>query len=404
MNKFKTAAIIFTCSCLFGCSVGKDLEDAVSIDPSESQLTILLSGNTKFRSDEAITLTYSLEGSLASTASVSYDGPTQLALDLTTQTISGDSLAPGQYDVTVTATADQTSAVESLELESDANFAGRYSASVDTPSFLTMSQSAVGETDQNGNVLTRTANVYWFTQQTNDTAFVDRLCAGSLNISGSAATGGGYCKLESAGAPDVADVPNISIAYNDTGDLTLNYSSASDVDEIALGFSGVGEAYISPDVDFSGAYKSPLVEGLDFLKLAPDSIDSVVLDSDISRCAITAVIDPYTQDVISATQADGSIVPVSQVNIGNCDLTDQAGYAISVGDATGDGQRGIIVIFESGISDNTLSFDLYAVRGLEYPDPISKLRYVRVCFEGSPTSIATEYDVTEEICEILDPQ
>ena len=123
MDKFKTAALIATCSYLYGCSVGKDLEDAVITDPSESQLAILLSGNTKFRSDEAITLTYSLEGSLASSASVSYDGPTQLALDSTRHTISGDSLAPGQYDVTITATADQTSAVETLELESDANFA-----------------------------------------------------------------------------------------------------------------------------------------------------------------------------------------------------------------------------------------------------------------------------------------
>ena len=58
-------------------------------------------------------------------------------------------------------------------------------------------------------------------------------------------------------------------------------------------------------------------------------------------------------------------------------------------------------IFESGIDDNTLRFDLYAERGAEYPDPVSKLRYARVCFQGLPTPIASEYDITEEICEAL---
>ena len=95
------------------------------------------------------------------------------------------------------------------------------------------------------------------------------------------------------------------------------------------------------------------------------------------------------------------LFPLLALNIGNCDLTNQDGYIIAVGDASGEGQSGLLQIFESGIDDNTLSFDLYAERGAEYPDPVSKLRYARVCFQGLPTAIAADYDITEEICEGL---
>ena len=80
-------------------------------------------------------------------------------------------------------------------------------------------------------------------------------------------------------------------------------------------------------------------------------------------------------------------------------MTNRDGYIIAVGDASGEGQSGL-ANFESGIGDNTLRFDLYAERS-KYPDPVSKLRYARVCFQGLPTPIASEYDITEEICEAL---
>ena len=65
------------------------------------------------------------------------------------------------------------------------------------------------------------------------------------------------------------------------------------------------------------------------------------------------------------------------------------------------GRADFCKFFESGIDDNTLRFDLYAERGAEYPDPVSKLRYARVCFQGLPTPIASQYDITEEICDGL---
>ncbi len=76
---------------------------------------------------------------------------------------------------------------------------------------------------------------------------------------------------------------------------------------------------------------------------------------------------------------------------------------MSVGEATGSGQSGLMLILQSGISDSVVRFDLYTRRGSEYTDPLSKLRYVRVCYEGVPTSQAVEYDVTEADCEALTP-
>jgi len=107
--------------------------------------------------------------------------------------------------------------------------------------------------------------------------------------------------------------------------------------------------------------------------------------------------------LITATEGDGSIIPAEAITIDNCDLTSQTGYAVSVGDATGSGQSGLMLILQSGISDSVVRFDLYTRRGSEYTDPLSKLRYARVCYQGVPTSQAAVYGVTESDCEALTP-
>ena len=107
--------------------------------------------------------------------------------------------------------------------------------------------------------------------------------------------------------------------------------------------------------------------------------------------------------MITATEGDGSIIPAEAITIDNCDLTSQTGYAVSVGDATGSGQSGLMLILQSGISDSVVRFDLYTRRGSEYTDPLSKLRYARVCYQGAPTSQAAVYGVTESDCEALTP-
>ena len=91
MGTIKRIAFTFIIANLSGCSVGKDPEDTLDSDSApdatQSRLTIALSGNTKYRADEPVTLTYTLGGELVSDASVTYDGTTQLVLDTTSQTI-----------------------------------------------------------------------------------------------------------------------------------------------------------------------------------------------------------------------------------------------------------------------------------------------------------------------------
>jgi hypothetical protein len=145
-----------------------------------------------------------------------------------------------------------------------------------------------------------------------------------------------------------------------------------------------------------------LKPNLDLVIITDQTIDnSLASNAEVAQCSVSGVLQPYSQELITATEGDGSIVPVTDLNIGNCDLTNQDGYIVAVGDASGEGQSGLLQIFESGIDDNTLRFDLYAKRGAEYPDPVSKLRYARVCFKGLPTPIASDYDITEQICEAL---
>ena len=405
MGMIKRIAITSFVAYLSGCSVGKDPESTLdsdnASDSTQSRLTIALSGNTKYRADEEVRLAYTLGGELAPDANVDYDGTTQLVLDTADQTISGTALAPGVYDITVTATADQTTASQTTQILSDANFGGRYTASGDESASLTMTQSSATEGDD-GYVLSRTGSLFWYTLEDNQTMFINRLCAGSISISGDTAEGDGFCKSLSDGTVEVAVISDLTVAYQETGDLALTYSYDGSPDSFEFSFSGVGEAYVSPDTDYTGVYLSILKPNLDFLTIDDQTVgSSLASNAEVAQCTVSGLLQPYSQELITATEGDGSIVPITNLNIGNCDLTDQDGYIVAVGAASGEGQRGLIQIFESGIDDNTLRFDLYAERGAEYPDPVSKLRYARVCFQGLPTPIASEYDITEEMCEGL---
>lgn len=405
MGVIQKMAFTFIVAYLSGCSVGKDPDDTLDSgntgDETQSRLSIAISGNTKVRADETVILTYTLGGELASNASVSYDGTTQLALDTITQTISGTALAPGVYDITISATADQITASQTTQILSDANFRGRYSSVGDESASLTMTQSSATEGDD-GYVLSRTGTLYWYTQEDNETMFINRLCGGSISIYGETAEGSGFCKYLSNGTVEVAVISDLRVVYQDTGDLALTYSHDGSSDSFEFSFSVVGEAGVSPDIDYSGVYISILQPNLDFLIINDQTVSSsLATNAEVPQCSVSGLLQPYSEELITATEGDGSIVPASDLNIGNCDLTSQDGYIIAIGDATGDGQSGLLQIFESGINGNTLRFDLYAERGGEFPDPLSKLRYARVCFKGLPTAIAFDYDVSEQICEGL---
>ena len=395
-------------SLLIGCGIGSGSSGSSSGSGSDTdggtstnQLVIELSGQTKYRADEGVSLSYTLSGDNAESASVTYDGPVELTHDAEAQTITGEALLAGTYVVKVTASEGSASAEDEVSLYIDANFGGRYGGGGESEFSLTMGRSQVTETDENNYVLTRSGTLFWYAQDTDETEFVNLLCVADVVVSGTEASGSGLCKELVDGQLQVSTVTDLLVTYRETGALGLTYSYEQTGDTFDIDFAVAGEAYVSPGLDLSGVYRSSLIENLDYLSVAQSAITGDSYDLEIPRCGVTATLSPYDADFITATEGDGSIIPAEGIAIDNCDLTDQDGYAVSVGEATGSGQTGLLLILQSGISDSVIRFDLYARRGSEYDDPLSKLRYVRVCYQGLPTSQAEIYDVTEADCEAL---
>jgi len=393
-------------SVLAGCGIGSGSSDSGTGSGTDgstptNQLFIELSGQTKYRADEGVSLSYTLSGDSAEGATVTYDGPVELTHDATAKTITGEALLPGTYVVKVSASSGTASAEDEISLYIDANFGGRYGGGGESEFTLTMGRSLVTETDENNYVLTRSGTLFWHAQATDETEFVNLLCVADVVVSGDEASGTGLCKELVDGQLQVRTVTSLLVTYKETGALGLTYSYEETGDSFDIDFAVAGEAYVSPDLDLSGVYRSSLIESLDYLSVAQNAITGDSYNLEVPRCGVTATLSPYDTDFITATEGDGSIIPAESIVIDNCDLSDQDGYAVSVGEATGSGQTGLLLILQSGISDSVIRFDLYARRGSEYADPLSKLRYVRVCYEGLPTSQAEIYDVTEADCEAL---
>jgi hypothetical protein len=303
----------------------------------------------------------------------------------------------------VTATAGSATAESEISLYIDANFGGRYGGGGESEYSLTMGRSQVTDTDENNYVLTRSGTLYWHSQATDQTAFVNLLCVADVEVSGDEASGSGQCKEIVEGQLTVRTVSGLVVTYKETGALGLTYSYEETSDTFDIDFAVTGEAYVSPDLNISGIYRSSLLDNLDYLRVTQNNLVGDSYNLETARCGVTATLSRYDTELITATEGDGSIIPAEAITIDNCDLSDQDGYAVSVGEATGSGQSGLMLILQSGISDSVVRFDLYTRRGSEYSDPLSKLRYVRVCYEGAPTSQAVEYDVTEADCEALTP-
>ena len=395
---------------LAGCGVGSGGNDAGSGTGADGgagtpadELAIEITGQTKYRADEGVSLSYTLSGSSADSATVTYDGPVELTLDSDANTVTGTALLPGTYVVKVTATAGSATAESEISLFIDANFGGQYGGGGESEYSLTMGRSQITETDENNYVLTRAGTLYWHSQATDETAFVNLLCVADVEVSGDEAAGAGQCKEIVDGQLTVRTVSGLLVTYQETGALGLTYSYEETGDTFDIDFAVAGEAYVSPDLDISGIYRSSLLDDLDYLRVTQNTLAGDSYNLETARCGITATLSRYDTDLITATEGDGSIIPAEAITIDNCDLSDQDGYAVSVGEATGSGQSGLMLILQSGISDSVVRFDLYTRRGSEYTDPLSKLRYVRVCYEGAPTSQAVEYDVTEADCEALTP-
>ena len=409
-----TVCLFLTLCLMGGCGVGSSGEgvsaDAgdggVGSDPitDAEQLTLTLSGQTKYRADEGVSLSYSVGGSAAASATITYEGPVELTLDTTAATVTGDALLPGIYDVKLTATSGNVVAEDQVQLYIDANFGGRYAGGGESEFALTMGRSIPEIDDATGFVLSRTGTLFWHSQETDATAFVNLLCVADVVVSGDEASGTGQCKTLVDDEIQVYTVPDLVVTYKETGELSLAYSYEETGAGFDVDFAVAGEAYVPPDLDLSGVYQSSLLADLDYLIVVDDALSAESSGATVRRCGITATLTPYDTELITATEGDGSIIPADEITIESpCDLSDQDGYAVSVGNAEGGGQSGLLLILQGGISDSVIRFDLYTRRAADLPDPLSKLRYVRVCYEGLPTSQAEIYGVTAEECESYAP-
>ena len=395
---------------LIGCGAGfsSQSEDTESGSASTAPTTdsaevdISLSGANKYRYGDEVVLSYSLSGNSVSGATVTFQGPPELTLDTEASTLSGSGMVPGDFDLTVTATTTSFMAEASVVLQIDANFGGRYVSNSGDSVELVIGHGNDSQVDELGFVTERRDKAYWYREDTDGAGFINELCFAEITFNGSEGSGTGTCKVLVDGAVNVQQADSVSFGFADDGSLGLSYALAGALDAEMLSFSSSPGAYISPSLDLSGVYTSTLLQGeLDYLIVSSDTVASESYDLETARCTLSATIVPYETTILTATQADGSVIAIDSATLENCDLSDQAGYVTAVGEASGADQAGLLLILTGGVSDSVLRFDMFLTNVTGMEDPISKLRYVRVCYEGITTSSSDLYDVTQEDCEIL---
>ena len=395
---------------LNGCGAGfssqseENESGSTAAEPTtnSAEVDISLSGASKYRYGDEVALSYLLSGNSVSGATVTFQGPPELTLDTEASTLSGSGMVPGDYDLTVTATTTSFMAEASVILQIDANFGGRYVSTSGDSVELVIGHGNDSQVDELGFVTERRDKAYWYREDTDGAGFINELCFAEITFNGSEGSGTGTCKVLVDGAVNVQQADSVSFGFADDGSLGLSYALAGALDAEMLSFSSSPGAYISPSLDLSGVYTSTLLQGeLDYLIVSSDTVASESYDLETARCTLSATIVPYEATILTATQADGSVIAIDSATLENCDLSDQAGYVTAVGEASGADQAGLLLILTGGVSDSVLRFDMFLTNVTGMEDPISKLRYVRVCYEGSTTSSSDLYDVTQEDCEIL---
>lgn len=404
---------VFFIILLSGCGAGFSTEAEDSADgsnPSEpatnsAELDISLSGASKYRYGDEVALSYSLSGNSASSATITYQGPPELTLDTQAATLMGNGVLPGNYDLTVMATTTSYVAEASVVLQVDANFGGRYVSTSGESVELVIGHGNDSQVDELGFVIERNDKAYWYREDTDGNGFINELCFADITFNGSEGSGTGTCKVLVDGAVDVQQTDSVSFSFANNGSLGLSYALAGALDAETLSFSSAPGAYISPSLDLSGVYTSTLLQGeLDYLIVASNIVTSDSYDLETSRCSLSATVLPYETTILTTIQADGSVITIDTATLENCDLSDQAGYVTAVGEASGADQTGLLLILTGGVSDTVVRFDMFLTNVTGMEDPLSKLRYVRVCYEGSTTSSSDVYDVTQEDCDLLSAQ
>ena len=411
----------FLASVLVACGVGSGSSDPSSGSQNvvdEQQLAIEITGDTRYRADQKVFLSYIVSGASSAQASISYDGPTELVHDPIAQTLKSDAIPPGTYDIVLTGKSGKYIAEGKLTLFIDANFGGRYVSSNELQ-ILTMGRSesnASGNSQANDGTQSetaassdpvQTATIFWYAKTDDSNQWIESLCTAEVTVDGEKAFGNGLCKELLSGEVRVFTTLDVLVVYDDAGEVGLSYSYDGENANFDYQLSELRDNYVPTDLDLTGVYRSSIQDGLDYL-IIPDSPPGSEISADFymndpAQCGINALLERYDSSFITATQGDGSILKLKEMSIDNCDFSgpDQPGYRVAIGEATGSGQSGLLSILQSGISDSVTRFDVYAYRGTDYTDPLSKLRYVRVCYQGLPTSQAEIYDVTEADCEAL---
>ena len=107
----------------------------------------------------------------------------------------------------------------------------------------------------------------------------------------------------------IRTVTGLLVTYKETGALGLTYSYEETGDTFDIDFAVAGEAYVSPDLDISGIYRSTLLENLDYLNVSQNELVGDSYNLETARCGITATLSRYDIELITATEGD---VPSSQ--------------------------------------------------------------------------------------------
>jgi len=359
------------------------------VQASSSELSIEISGDLRHSSDEAFELVVSLAGSLAADATLSLeDSPNFLTLTTDDQKITADYSVAGVHTVTVTAKSGNKFTSSSFDLTVDATLHGRYEGLTD-PDRVTYTA-----------LITRSLLIFWSAVMDGDT-HMSLHCQGRFTTNITEASGVGHCKRAADDAPSVLsadfdltldeDEINLVVRYSDTAGGLLSTDSIG-------AMTRLDRSYLASDADITGVYVSTQLGSVRWLSINSDGVvrDTVADGFERFRCRIDAFISPFDSSKVSVSY-DGSIQGINGV-WSDCDLTDQAGLRVLVGDASGQNE-GAVRFYDV---DPDRYVDAYLAR--EYPtysDPVSRMNYVRVCDQGLPTSIASQYNVDDNICDDL---
>lgn len=389
-------AILISFLCLAACGGGGDsssdgpkvlVDPNAPVDATAAELSLSVSGETRHSADETYSLDISLTGSLASSATLSIDeGPNFLNLDNDAKTISATYSVAGVHTVVIGAKSGNKITSTSFELTIDTSLNGRYR----------------GVTEDGNNtytaLVTRDRQIFWDISA-NDGVTADVFCRGSFETTANEASGNGHCKRLVDGIVTLMGVSIDLTLTEDELSIDAKYSDsagASLYDESAKTMSRLDGSYLSEDIDISGVYFSTQLAGVKPIHIDADGLMSEAFIDNVERfrCAVDASIRSFDFSKVTISY-DGSIRHI-QGTWENCDLSDQSGLRISIGNATGIA-AGAVRFYDVGVNRY---IDTYLSREIPtYTDPVSKLNYVRVCFAGEATSIAPDYNVTNKMCE-----